>query len=504
MAGERKRSYKLSPPVGGLNAISGLDAMPETDAIELDNIYPANTRLESLYGRDYTTALPVTTGSVTQTMAGFTNQDPSSFSDAMIAVSGKKLCYRSAGIWLDATLANTVTQDAWSYLPYKERLFMVNGIDPPLTATQSLSSNAVVFTPTAWTGPDDINKLVNIGLYKERLYFIEAYSNKVWYGGVGGVSGALTSYDTSNLFKKGGYPVICGSTSGSFSRESDSFVIISSKGECAHFQGSYPGSSTWNIVGTSFVTPPAGPRAAFYYGPFMYCITNTGIKKITPFGVFGAEDKDEVVSNKVDSLIRGTFKGYGTFFGDDGYHSISDTALYQYGGAYNPVRECLMVWTPNGTWYMNPETKAWCSCSNHSLASDNRPWDYAVYQNQVYLALKEYVHTVDDSDADAAPFKIRQAWSSLANETYEKVLCNVKTIIEVGADAPVGLQIGAAMDFDDTEVSGPVAVGVSKVNKEIYSIEGVGEFTSLIIEADEAKDMNIYNSTLYFEDGGYF
>ena len=46
----------------------------------------------------------------------------------------------------------------------------------------------------AYTGIADDNKLVDVCVYKERLFFVEKDSASIWYLPVGTVTGALTEF----------------------------------------------------------------------------------------------------------------------------------------------------------------------------------------------------------------------------------------------------------------------------------------------------------------------
>ena len=89
-------------------------------------------------------------------------------------------------------------EDKWQYTQYKSRLFMVNGVDNP----QSYDGASLTDNPFTSDDGLDTKTLINVMLYKNRLFFIERDSLRFWYTELAGnIAGNLKSFDLSQHAK---------------------------------------------------------------------------------------------------------------------------------------------------------------------------------------------------------------------------------------------------------------------------------------------------------------
>lgn len=122
--------------------------------------------------------------------------------------------------------------------------------------------DGTTYGATGLTGPTLASCPLGCG-YRDRIYLIEQTSTtkNLWYGGVNAIAGAMSSYDITSFFLKGGSIRHIFSISGSYGTRSDDFlVVISAEGEVVVFSGDYPGSAlvTWQIVGRFLIPKPIG------------------------------------------------------------------------------------------------------------------------------------------------------------------------------------------------------------------------------------------------------
>jgi hypothetical protein len=93
--------------------------------------------------------------------------------------------------------------------------------------------------------------LINVASYKSRLWFVEKDSTKAWYLGVSSISGAATSLELGDKFRRGGKLLLIGAISRDAGNGAqDVICFVSSKGEIVIFQGSDPAdANNWSQVG---------------------------------------------------------------------------------------------------------------------------------------------------------------------------------------------------------------------------------------------------------------
>lgn len=156
-------------------------------------------------------------------------------------------------------------------------LYAVNGSD-----------DALLYDGTAWTPINgssvpaitgvDTSTFSHVNVFKNRLYFVEKGTLLVWYLSTDSIAGAASSFSLSGIFTKGGsiaFTATWSSESGS-SALSDYLVVVSTMGEFAVFQGSYPGGSDWSLAGVYDLSPPLGINAWFKAGGDIVVLTERG------------------------------------------------------------------------------------------------------------------------------------------------------------------------------------------------------------------------------------
>jgi hypothetical protein len=136
--------------------------------------------------------------------------------------------------------------------------------------------------PIAVTGaPTDEWSHVNV--YRNRLYFVRSGSLIVDYLGVDSLGGAASQLSLSGIFREGGsvfFTATWSSESGS-SAIADYLVVVSTEGEFAVFQGSFPGGTDWSLVGVYDLAPPLGINGWMKAGGDIVVATERGMIPIS-------------------------------------------------------------------------------------------------------------------------------------------------------------------------------------------------------------------------------
>jgi hypothetical protein len=160
----------------------------------------------------------------------------------------------------------------------------VNGTDPLRLYTASTglwTAITAVSAPIAITGVST-SLLSAVWLYRNRLYFIEGGTMRAWYLNVDSIGGALTAVNLSGVFQKGGSLLFGGTWSlDAGDGVDDKIVLITTEGEAAIYEGSYPGGTDWSIVGRYELTEPMGMRATMRAGGDLIIATKQGMVPIS-------------------------------------------------------------------------------------------------------------------------------------------------------------------------------------------------------------------------------
>src|ERR1019366_7669537 len=193
-------STSISAPIGGLNARDSIADMPETDAIILDNWFPATTECDVRNGSSYFAdcgSNPIETimsyhGPVTKKLFA------ASLSGIYNITPGGHIA--SADI---ATPTNARFQHVNMRSPGGNFPIAVNGAD-----------KLHGYNGTAWwtdgdathdiTGVDS-STLIGVNIFKSRVWFAQVGTAKAWYLPLNSIGGAVTGFDFTSLLYLGGH-----------------------------------------------------------------------------------------------------------------------------------------------------------------------------------------------------------------------------------------------------------------------------------------------------------
>lgn len=123
----------------------------------------------------------------------------------------------------------------------------------------------------------------HVSAYRNRLFFVEGGTMNVHYLPVDSIGGATGVISLSGTFTLGGSVYFTDTWSqDSGSGLDDKFIVISSEGEVAVFEGSNPASaSTWNLVGVYAIPKPLGFHATMRAGGDLVIATESGMIPIS-------------------------------------------------------------------------------------------------------------------------------------------------------------------------------------------------------------------------------
>ena len=293
------QGFTMSPPYGGLDLVSPIDNMDPAFALELVNVFPGAGAPTVRLGYDQFADISVSTPIHLLTPLQLKNG-----TQQLIACTNNKIYSTStSGVVTDITGSTTPSSGDWQTVTYANNLYLCNGVDNAQVYTGTGTCSDLTFTGVS------LSDLINVTAHKERLYFIEKNSSKLWYGGlqVTGTGGTptLTSFDLQYVFTKGGYAVGLGSYSNSANvAAQDYFWACSSEGEIVFYNGTYAGDfTTWGLVARYYIGKPLGYRAFVRVNNDVWVITEQGIVPISGLFQSDPEAALNIVSQKVNPLI---------------------------------------------------------------------------------------------------------------------------------------------------------------------------------------------------------
>ena len=341
------RAFSIPAPYGGWNARGNLANMPPTDAIVMDNIFPGVQEVQLRKGSiDWVTGFSANIGS-------------------LLPYNGKQISKLFAATptqIFDVTGQGTVgapvttcTNSRWTSVnfttPGGAFLVASNGVD------DVKNYDGTTWTTPAITGVTS-STLTGVIAHQKRLWFIEKFTMNAWYLGIEAISGVATKFPFGSLFKKGGYIVALGSwTIDSGSGLNDYFVVVTSNGELAGYQGTDPSNSaTWSLVGVFEAPPPLGNQPLLDYGGDLLYLSRNGIIPLSKLVQSVLIDRSQQISFKIDGAL---LEAASTYPNNAGWQMITFRSAN-----FLIVNVPISQDTLSYQFVMNTITQAWCRFTN--------------------------------------------------------------------------------------------------------------------------------------------
>lgn len=427
------RTVSVPAPVGGWNARDSLAQMDKRDAVVLDNMFPTANDVRVRLGY----ALQSSGGGMTGSVNSLMSYNPPSGSPTLFAAAGTAI-YNVNGATAASSLTG-LTNDRWQHCMMGTSggnfLVVVNGSD----AVRHF--NGTVWAAPAITGVTPAN-LIHCNVFKERLWFVEKNSLKVWYLPVNSVAGAASAIDFSGLFNRGGSLMAMTTWSLDVGFGMDDYaVFVTSEGEVAVYQGTDPSASTsWALVGVYQLGKPLGRRCFVKYGGDVMYLGADGLTPLSKALTTVGETTNVRVTAKIQTAVSDYTSAYGSI---DGWQTI----LY-------PSDNILLINVPTGTGpnavqlAMNTITGSWARFTGWDAACWERHNDKLYFGgngvvNQAWVGNK-------DGTADIQ-FSGLQAFSSHGGVQLKQIKMARPIITTDGSPA---ILLGVNADYDQSAPTG--------------------------------------------------
>lgn len=439
MARNAAKQYRALPgslpsPVGGWNTRDSLDDMPEQDAIVLDNWFPGLGKVSVRPGASqHATGMAGTVETLAEYNAGAVRK--------LLAAGGGSI-YDASGVGaVGAALLSGMTSNRWQTANFSARQFWVNGSDAPRTF------DGATFALSAWTGPADPTKLINVAVFKSRLLFAETNKQGFWYPAVvGAVTGALTYFDLSLVTETGGNLLAISTIGVSEAAPDDLAAFIMTTGEVLLYAGTDPGSAAaWALVGRYRIGAPVNRRAVVRFGGDTMITTQ---QDHTSLNTWFAAARNGITPplSKISGAVIGAAGNSALF----GWQSI----VYPRGG--KAIFNVPLAAGGFEQHVVNTVTGAWCRYAGLNASC------WGLYNDVLYFGAasgvvwKAEAATSDNGVAIACDGQ--QAWSDMGSPRRKRVSL-ARPVIESQGAIPYSFGIG--YDFEQIIVSASAGAGAT-------------------------------------------
>lgn len=500
-------TYPLSPPILGIATSFAIDQIPDGFAENLCNIFPEDGRLKLRGGVSKYHDLAVSSAVeslYTLTLANGTQK--------LVGAANNVLSDIQDGSATAITGTTTPTSDKWQGVNFANRLYLANGAD-----TVQVWTGSGNFANAGFTGVT-LSSLINVSIYKERIYFVEKDSTSIWYGGLQSVTGSLTEIDFGYFLKKGGYIVACGSWTNQIANTlEDLFWVISSEGEILFYTGSYPGDAAWSLIARSFTGKPLGYRCGVDVENDTYLITSAGILPIQAIINGGSVAAADTFSKEINPLIRLWAKGL--------------PFSSKWNGLYWPQGRRFYLTVPFSelsTFMLvcNLETNAWCKYEitndTYTNGQANQPTQLSLLNDRLYAGsffglVCKYESGFADGNLPIG-FKIKYAPNYFGARDKVKKFSDIRPLMLTTDN--VSMDVGIDVDFVQTAILESISTGEGggtpwgspwgspwseeqKFFNNRYSISGLGHVGSVRLEGSvKGTSLEINTVEIGYELGG--
>ncbi len=438
-------NYTLPAPIRGLNVRDNLTNMDGKYAITMDNYIPLDTKvvLRKGYIEYIKTSHKVCT--LAQYNMGNTAKFLAIYDNKLWNISSKKDVYAYENITLNNNYCRTAQ--------YKNYLYFVNGVDVPKVYYIDENENEH-FEDWGFSADNlaDI-RIVGVGVSKQRLWFIEKNSLKIWYPETAGnVSGVLHCFDLSQVSRFGGEIVaVANWTQDGGHGIDDLTVFITSEGEVFVYSGyDINDADNWCLKGSYKISRPIGYNCIVPYQGDIVIISEDGyipLSKSLPL--------DKANSSQIsfsDTIRRLVLDRTSKNFHKEGWQGI----IYGRGGY-----AIFNVPTSNQfeQHVINVNTGAWCRFTNIRAVC------WCEYNKRMYFGSDDGVYLFDEGFSDNGTHiygVIEQAYNNLGTDNLKKVqLLNPRT----KSSSAYSLVIYTNMDMEERDIDYQENIDKSSLTK---------------------------------------
>ncbi len=441
----------IPAPVGGWDALSPIAAMPATNAITLDNMFPQPGYIEIRKGHRVQNDLAPETGAVESLMA-YHGGDPTT--DKLWAAAGTSLYDVTVTASATITAALTGLSNArFQHLNVStsggEFLWACNGVDEPIYYDGS------AWTTTTITGVS-AGEIISAAVFKGRIWLVMNNQINAAYLPLDSIQGTAATFDLTGVFRLGGFLQAIGSWSvDGGSGPADYLAFVSSRGEVAIYQGIDPTATDdtgFSLVNVFAMGAPIGRRCLTKVGSDLAVVCIDGV---VPLSKALITDRAAVLSISITKAIQPVMNQSGRAYGSNfGWQLIAYPR-----GTRAILNVPLTENVEQQQYIMNTITGAWCRFKGENA----NVWE--VFQDRLFFGGNDAkVYEADCQGFDEGgtiDFDIKTAFNYCGSQGQLKQFMMARALLTTDGQISPGMTVN--VDFAD---SATVDVITSEINPQ--------------------------------------
>ena len=323
------------------------------------------------------------------------------------------------------------------------------------------ANNATVvgtYTVSGITGVDS-STFVSVNLFKNRLYFTQKNTMKVWYLGVNAISGAANYLDFGGIARNGGFLQAMGTWTLDAGQGADDYaVFVTNMGEIIVYNGTDPtDATTWLLKGVWQLGQVFSRRCFFKWSGDLLLLTQDGLVPLA----------SALQSSRLDPRVNLTDKIY--YAVSQAATDYSDNFGWQinYFASQNMLILNIPVTAGMEQYVMHTITKSWARFINIQA------YCFEVSgATGMYFGSDGYVGKFWDTNADDGgniTATAQQAYSYFETPGQLKRFTLVRPILQSTGGIPTVL-CGLSVDFDTQSQLGAVSFNPSILSTGVWDI----------------------------------
>lgn len=501
----RAISSSLPAPVGGWNARDSLASMAANEAVYLENWFPQTTDVAMRGGyTNWSTGLP---GQV-ETIMSYAGAG----TDKLFAASGAGIYDCTAGGAVSSAVVSSLTNVRFQYQNVATAggnfMLCVNGAD-----------KLRGFNGTSWwtdgDGAHDITGLdtstvVQINLFKNRVWFVQNNSLNVYYLGTSSIAGAAVAFPLQGIARLGGYVVAMGTwTIDAGQGVDDLAVFVTNKGEIIVYKGTDPANAnTFALVGVWQLGSPVGRRCFLKYAGDLLIISQDGLLPLSSALQSSRVNPKVALTDKIQFAVSKAVTEFGSQFGWQVIYFAKNNQLYMNVPVSVGSQEQFV---------MNTITKAWCNFTGWAANC----WE--IYKDNLYFGGNTVVSKAYDGYKDGTSNIVSDAKQSfnyfgsrgllkrftmmrpvMQSTGFPSILGNVNVDFEEAIPTSTVPFTGSSYGVWDTAVwTTSIWAGALATSKTWQGISGVGYCAAIrLVSEANGLDVRWVSTDIVMERGG--
>jgi len=423
----------VAAPIGGWNTRDSLSAMPNIDAVELDNWFPTSGSVVSRNGfESFSTGFPSAPETIVEYNSGVLQE--------MVAASGSKL-YTVDDAGAKTEIGTGLSNARWQTANFNSFLLLVNGADTPRSWNGTILSTLTITlkdgggTPIVGTTSADME---GINIFKNRVYMWSTSEQRFFVGGVNAIQGDFTEFPLSRISQLGGSLLAMGTiTRDGGSGADDLACFIMSTGEVIIYNGDNPtDANSWALEGRYRIPRPVSVRGVCQYKGDLKVITENDFTSVLEVIAQGGID---VNPSKLTGAVSTAFRTYSSNYG---WQALTYTR-----GDMLIMNVPISTNSTYNQYITNTVTGAACKFSGLNGST------FGIYKGDLYFGNSTSIFKADTGSNDnGADINLSgQTAFTTFNTPNRKRFISLRHVIK--SSAAINMDVSVAVDYGNTQQS---------------------------------------------------